>query len=151
MLALQMIGQYDMDWLIGIAKSWIRGNSCEKCAAVAAICEPELLWDPGHAKPIFEILDKVTEQFESGNTGRTSACECLRDALASCWSLAVTAYPEPGKPVMEKWIASTNPDIRWFMQQNLESEKLREVDAEWVSMMKMKLEANPVKELQSGN
>jgi hypothetical protein len=52
--------------------------------------------------------------------------------LGYCWSVAVAALPETGKPLMEKWLVSTNKDIQWIMQENLKKNRLSKVDPEWV-------------------
>ncbi len=57
----------------------------------------------------------------------------LRKGLAYCWSVAVAAYPEAGKPAMEKWLANEDKDVRWIMRENLKKNRLVRMDAGWVS------------------
>ena len=56
----------------------------------------------------------------------------LRKGLAYGWSVAVAAQPAIGKPRMEKWIVSEDPDIRWIMKQNLKKKRLSRMDESWV-------------------
>ncbi|MBA3873794.1 MAG: hypothetical protein H0X30_32070, partial [Anaerolineae bacterium] len=55
-----------------------------------------------------------------------------RKGLAYCWSVAVAALPEQGKPLMEKWLASSDKDIRWLMRENLKKDRLKRMDSAWV-------------------
>jgi hypothetical protein len=52
--------------------------------------------------------------------------------LAYGWSVAVAAQPAAGKPRMEHWIASPDPDIRWIMKHNLKKKRLLKMDDAWV-------------------
>ena len=40
-----------------------------------------------------------------------------------------------GKPLMENWLASPDPDIRWIMRENLKKNRLIKMDAAWVSQL----------------
>jgi len=44
----------------------------------------------------------------------------------------VSALPETGKPMMEKWLGSPNKNIRWVMNENLKKNRLVRMDANWV-------------------
>ena len=47
--------------------------------------------------------------------------------------MAVAALPDVGKPLMEKWLGSDDPDIRWIMRENLKKNRLAKMDAAWVA------------------
>jgi hypothetical protein len=49
--------------------------------------------------------------------------------------VAVVALPEHGKPLMEKWLALSDKDIRWLMLKNLKKDRLKRMDAEWVNKL----------------
>lgn len=131
-MALQNIGHFDMDWLIRIARDWIQGNYYEQRAAVAGICEPDMLWNPRYAKPVFDILEQVTENVKKSKARKSQGFKTLKKGLGYCWSVAVAAYPLEGKTVMEKWIATEDRDIRWIIKSNLSKSRLRKMDSEWV-------------------
>ena len=40
---------------------------------------------------------------------RADALKTLRQGLGYCWSVAVAALPETGKPLMERWLVSPIP------------------------------------------
>jgi hypothetical protein len=56
----------------------------------------------------------------------------LRKGLGYCWSVAVAALPEAGKPLLEKWLTSEDKDVLWIMRENLKKDRLSRVDAAWV-------------------
>jgi hypothetical protein len=51
----------------------------------------------------------------------------------------VSALPETGKRMMERWLTHDDRDIRWIMRQNLGKKRLERMDAEWVSTWKSQL------------
>ena len=66
-------------------------------------------------------------------TGSSEDFEVLKKGLAYCWSVAVVAYPEKGKKLIEKWVKTRDKDICWVMKQNLKKNRLSKMDKEWVS------------------
>jgi hypothetical protein len=60
--------------------------------------------------------------------------------MGYCWSVAVSALPERGKPMLEKWLNSENKDVRWIMRENLKKNRLARMDANWVKACLARLE-----------
>jgi hypothetical protein len=120
-------------------KKWIQGNWYEKRAAAAALAEPRLLRQPKHAKQVLQILDRITASMEKEIKSRDDAFKVLRQGMAYCWSVAVAALPDVGKPMMERWLDSEDQDIRWMMKENLKKNRLVKVDAAWVKKCMKKL------------
>lgn len=139
-MGLQEIGKKDMHFMLQIAEEWSTGNLLEKRAAIAGICEPALLKDSVHALPVFHILNNVTVDLKKVTKRKTDNFRALKKALAYGWSVAVAAYPETGKPIMENWISSGDPDIRWIMRENLKKKRLERMDKEWVQEQLTKME-----------
>ncbi len=131
-MALQRWGDADMPALLAEMADWARGNPWEQRAAAAALCEPRLLKQPEHAAAVLRILDEITASIVQLADRKTDAFKTLRQGLAYCWSVAVVALPDAGKPLMEKWLASPDPDIRWIMRENLKKNRLIKMDAAWV-------------------
>jgi len=142
-MALQRWGDADMPALLAETADWARGNPWEQRAAAAALCEPRLLKQPEHAAAVMRILDEITASIPTlarscersspaGQSGR-DAFKTLRQGLAYCWSVAIVALPDAGKPLMEKWLASPDPDIRWIMRENLKKNRLAKMDTAWVA------------------
>jgi hypothetical protein len=138
---LQLAGDQDMNLLLVEMKKWIRGNWYEKRAAAAALAEPRLLKQPKHAIQVLQVLDRITSSMETDKRSKDESYRVLRQGMAYCWSVAVVAAPEIGKPLMEKWLVSTDRDVRWMMKENLKKNRLLKMDANWVKECLKKLEA----------
>lgn len=134
-MALQRLGEADMDALLQAMAEWSEGNSLEKRAAAAALCEPRLLRVREHAQRTLQILDRITCSVggASAEERKHDDFRVLRQALGYCWSVAVAALPEEGQAAMEKWFSSDDPDVRWIMRENLRKQRLVRADAEWVA------------------
>src|SRR4030066_1621414 len=59
-LALQRVGDVDIDFLLQEMKKWSKGNLLEKRAAAAALGEPRLLKSGKSVLVVLDILDDVT-------------------------------------------------------------------------------------------
>jgi hypothetical protein len=138
---LQLTGDQDMDLLVREMKEWSKGNWYEKRAAAATLAEPRLLKQPKHAKQVQQILDRITASMETGNGSKDESYKILRQGMGYCWSVAIVALPEVGKPLMEKWLDSQDKDIRGMMKENLKKNRLIKMDADWVKQCMKKLES----------
>lgn len=137
---LQLAGDQNMDLLLKEMQLWSKGNWYEKRAAAAALAEPRLLKHPKHVRQVLQILEKITTSMENVDNSKEEAFKVLRQGMAYCWSVAVAALPEAGKPMMEKWLASPNKDIFWIMKENLKKNRLMKMDSNWVRRCNQKLE-----------
>lgn len=131
-LGLQRLGDIDMQRLLPTMLEWGSGNGLEQRAAVAVLCEPRLLKGAASARATLRLLDEVTAAVAATNDRRCDAFQVLRKSLGYCWSVATTALPETGKPLMEKWLASADSDVRWIMRENLTKARLSRMDEAWV-------------------
>jgi hypothetical protein len=136
---LQLAGDQDMDLLGREMKKWIKGGWYEKRAAAAALAEPRLLKQPKHARQVLQILDRITASMETNDNARDESYKVLRQGMGYCWSVAVAALPDEGKPMMERWLACEDKDIRWIMKENLKKNRLVKMDAAWVKKSVKKL------------
>jgi hypothetical protein len=109
-------------------REWAGGTRLEQRAAVAALCEPPLLRDEATARAALEVLDEVTASLAEDRGGD----EALRKALSYGWSVAVAARPDPGRALMERWIADGDAGTRRIMRENLRKARLVRLDGEWV-------------------
>lgn len=131
-MALQRYGDADMDGLITAMEEWSSGSALEQRAAAAALCEPRLLTQADHARAVLQIIDEITASILQRGDRRSDDFIALRKGLAYFWSVAVAALPEAGKPLMEKWLSTTDKDVRWIMRDNLKKNRLVRMDADWV-------------------
>ncbi len=132
-MALQRIGDVNIDLALREAKELSRGIFLEKRAAAAAMCEPRLLKSEDVASAVLEMLDDITFSIVGFKDRGDEAFDVLRKGLAYCWSVAVAACPEKGKKLMEKWIQNQDKNIAWIMKENLKKNRLMRMDKEWVS------------------
>lgn len=142
-MALQRLGRVDMPTLMAEMKRWSQGTLLEKRAAAAALCEPNLLSDESSARFTLALLDAITASIESVAERRSEEFKVLRQGLGYCWSVAVVADSQNGKPMMEKWCGSRDHDIIWIMRQNLKKKRLERMDPAWVSYWQERLEQQP--------
>lgn len=131
-LGLQQYGRASIDQLLELVDQWSQGSLLERRAVVASLCEPSLLADADDAGRIMDILHGITASLLDEPDRRSEPFKVLRKALAYGWSVAVATQPAVGKPRMEGWIASPDPDIRWIMKQNLKKKRLLRMDEAWV-------------------
>lgn len=140
-MALQRLGACDMAALLREMKRWARGNLLERRAAAAALCEPVLLRNEADAAKVLAILDTITTSVLKEKDRRSDAFLALKKGLGYCWSVAVVALPEQGKPLMERWFASDDADVRWIMRENLKKARLARMDARWIKAWSARLAA----------
>jgi hypothetical protein len=131
-MALQRLGDADMDALLDEMEAWSQGTLLEKRAAAAALCEPRLLRDQQQVMRVLRILDRITASIQAVTERKGADFQVLRKGLGYCWSVAVSALPEAGKAAMQKWFTSGDKDVRWIMKENLRKNRLARMDAAWV-------------------
>jgi len=103
---LQRPGLTNMELLLQKMASRSQGSLLEKRAAAAALCEPGLLSDQMHAREVLRLLDGLTASVEGLKDRKSDEFQAFRKGMGYCWSVAVAALPEEGKPLMEKWFSS---------------------------------------------
>ncbi len=134
-MALQRLGDAEMDALLVAVQPWSHSSPYEQRAAAAALCEPRLLRQARHARLTLQVLDEITATIPEMQDRKGAAFQALKKGLGYCWSVAVAACPEAGKPLMEKWLTHIDPDIRWIMRENLKKDRLKRTDGEWVKLL----------------
>ena len=134
--ALQKLGDVDMAALIAAVEPWMNGTLLERRAVAAALCEPRLLKQAASAQRTLEILAEITQTLATESDRRSEAFKALRKALAYCWSVAIVALPESGKPRFESLLESEDKDVQWVVKQNLRKNRLVRMDAAWVESLK---------------
>ena len=141
-MALQRLGDADLPGLIASVRPWAQGTLFEQRAAAAALCEPRLLRTAPSARAALDLLDEITRAIPDLNDRKSAGFEALRKGLAYCWSVAVAALPEEGKPRFAAWTPSPDPDIRWILRENLKKNRLLKMDAAWVRDMQEQVESH---------
>jgi hypothetical protein len=132
-MALQRWGAVDIAALLAEMTGWAGGSRYEQRATVAALCEPALLRDLQSAGRVLELLDGITATIPGAADRRTAGFVALRKALSYGWSVATVAAPEMGRPLLEKWAGSGDPNVRWIVRENLSKKRLISSNAGWVA------------------
>ena len=127
---LQRVGDRDLALLREHTGAWAGGSWLEGRAAAAALCEPRLLRDPTHAAWVLDLLDGLTRRVVESDDPSPDR-RVLRQALGYCWSVALVAAPEHGRPLFERWAGLDHPDARWIVRENLKKKRLRALADEW--------------------
>lgn len=70
-MALQRLGDVNMEQLIGAMREWGQGTSLEQRSAAAALCEPRLLGQSRHPRAVLAILDQITVGIEQVDNRRS--------------------------------------------------------------------------------
>jgi hypothetical protein len=138
-MAMQRYGERDMDAMLAAAGTWARGSPLEQRAAAAAACEPRLLGEPRHVRRVLRMLDRITGSMARAQDRRSEDHRTLRQALGYCWSVAIVALPEVGKPMLEEWAESSDPDVQWVVRENLKKARLLRVDRRWAVALQARL------------
>ena len=120
-----------MGALLNEMGEWAGGNDFEQRGGGGPLCEPALLGRESDAREALAILDSITEDLSRSSNRRSEGFRALRKGLAYCWSVAVAAAPDAGRPLMERWMRSDDPDVRWVMKQNLTKKRLSAAGIEW--------------------
>lgn len=133
-IALQRIGDADLEALSRIVETWSGGSAYERRAAVAAVAEPRLLRDATFAARAVALCDRVTGGLAADPGDRRADDRItLRKALGYAWSVVIVADPGRGRPAFERWLASDDRDVRWICRENLKKARLSRMDAAWVA------------------
>ena len=145
-MALQRWGADDFHALATAMAEWAQGSWLERRAAAAALCEPVLLTDPPRVQLVLAVLEQATDGvIEAGTDERRSdEFKALRKGLGYCWSVAVAAAPDEGRPAFEALVACAartgDRDLRWIARENLRKRRLERLDAGWVETLRARLD-----------
>jgi hypothetical protein len=137
-IALQHLGRYSMPRLLAEMEKWATEGPYQQRAAAAGLCEPSLLKEPEHVARVLKVLDRITKSLAATSARKGEDFRVLRQTLASSWSVAATALPESGRPLMEKWLRSPDKDVAWLMQGNLAKARIAALGPAWVARWRAK-------------
>jgi hypothetical protein len=99
----------------------------------SALCEPALLKDPARAGEVLLIHDGITRSLASATDRRHEGFKVLRQALGYCWSVAAAAAPARGRPLIETWLRSEDPDVAWVTKTNLGKARMSALGKDWLA------------------
>lgn len=116
-------------WSDGMAlvRTWLGSHSPLLArAAVAAVAEPPLLHDHGHAVEACAIVSRAADLLlvEPPARRRDDDVRVLRQALGYAVSVVAAAAPDDGIPLLERLATAEDVDARWIAKQNLAKARL---------------------------
>jgi hypothetical protein len=144
-MALQRWGGVDFDSLAATMAGWASGSLLERRAAAAALCEPALLTDASRVEATLYVLEEATAGIAAADPTerRSEQFKALRKGLAYCWSVAIAAASETGRPAFEALadvaLAGGDRDLLWVVRENLRKRRLARLDAEWLAVLRERL------------
>jgi hypothetical protein len=131
-LGLQKFGEAHFDSLMEMMVDWSQGSLLERRAAVASLCEPDLLQDEHNARRVLDLLAFITASLLDEKDRQSEDFRVLRKTLGYAWSVVAAAQPDAGKQRMEQWIPAKDKHIHWVMKNNLQKKRLIKMDPGWV-------------------
>ena len=136
-IALQRVGDHDLDALFRAIRPWVIGRPYLQRAAAAAVCEPRLLKSAAVGRRALALLEQIMTAIVRipYSERRSDEFRTLRQALGYCWSVAVVADPVDGKRALERWARSADPDVRWIVRENLRKRRLSLMDSGWTARL----------------
>lgn len=117
---MQVLGAESPDALLDVLKRWRNDpHPLVQRARAAAICEPPLLRAPRLAAVALTVCEQATDALlRVPPPRRAPDARTLRQALGSCWSVAIAASPGAGLPRFAALAALDDPDVAWIVRTN---------------------------------
>lgn len=141
--ALQRLGRTSMPQLMAEMEPWSREGPFVQRAAAAALCEPALLKRPDEVRRVLGVLDHITRSMAATRERKHEAFRVLRQSMGYCWSVAAAANPDAGRPLIEKWLRSSDPDVAWVMKSNLGKVRMNALGKTWLAAQRKRRAARP--------
>jgi hypothetical protein len=107
----------------------------ERRAVLAALAHPPLLAEEEFAHYALATAGGILQDAAgvSEQRRKEEAFSVLKKGLGYALSVMVAALPEDGFPLLEKWVESSDPDIRQILWENLKKKRLEAVDPDRVA------------------
>ena len=144
-IALQHMGRASMPRLIAEMEIWSKDGPFVQRAAAAGLCEPPLLRKPDEVRRVLLVLDHITRSMAATRDRKHDGYRVLRQAMGYCWSVAAAANPEAGRPLITKWLRSSDPDITWVMKSNLGKARMSALGTAWLAKSRLGAENSKAK------
>ncbi len=128
-MALQAIGEEDPGALRDIVAKWMSSaDFLQKRAIVAGLAHPPLLEDSAFTLFCLSTADAILASL--AHAGRAARAredfKVLRQGLGYALSVLVDKLPEAGFPLLAKWAAAGDADVKWVLRENLRKKRLAE-------------------------
>lgn len=124
-MALQQMLLLCTETTLGELQGWVSGgNWLEMRAAAAGLAESSVLQQQGVGLAALRLHERILAAVETCAGRKDDAFRVLRKGLAYTLSVIVSRVPEEGFAVLEKLVATGDPDVLWIVKQNLTKKRL---------------------------
>ena len=128
-MALQLIGERDIEALKGIVTDWLPEASPMDMRAIAAgLAHPPILSDEDFAGFCLDtartILNSISRM--DAKSRKQESFKVLRQGMGYALSVFVSKRPGEGFALLRKSAAVRDPDIAWIVHENLKKKRLTE-------------------------
>lgn len=133
-MALQYIGQKNMQRLLNYLDNWIDGSPLEQKAAIAVLCNPDFVKKKEVGLALLDFLEWAMASITEEKLINKEYYILVKE-LEHAWSIAVTALPAKGKMLMERWLKVDKDTVTKVVKTNLEQPLLQKCEPEWTERM----------------
>jgi hypothetical protein len=126
-MALQLIGEGDLETLRQIVVQWLPDASLlEKRAVVAGLAHPPILDDKPFALFCLEVSASILKVLPGTGAKERKSEEfrVLRQGLGYAISVFVEKAPEEGFALLLDAASREDPDVRWIVKENLKKKRI---------------------------
>jgi len=143
-MALQRLGEDEPEALPAILDRWLAGPSLPaRRAVVAALAHPPLLRDESLARYALGAAERVLRDTAAipAEERKSEEFRVLFKGLSYALSVIAAGLPREGFPLLERWAAHPDRDIRRVLAANLKKRRLARADPERTAELSAKLTA----------
>jgi hypothetical protein len=126
-MALQLLGDRDMELLLSRMEGWASNNLLVQRAAMAALCEPRLLKKKENALKVLGIMDRITRSMLPVKDRRSEEFRVLRQALGYGWSVVIVACPAEGLSSFTKLESLKDKDLDRIIKENRNKNRMKKL------------------------
>ena len=142
-MALQQIGEQDLEALKSIVTDWLPDASTLEMRAIAAgLAHPPILSNADFAAFCLETARGILASISrtDAKARRNDSFRVLRQGMGYALSVFVAKSPVTGFTLMRKTAAVRDADLAWIVRENLKKKRLSESFAEEVRQVALILE-----------
>lgn len=142
-MALQLIGERDLEALKSIVSDWLSGASALEMRAIAAgLAHPPILSNEEFAGFCLETARSILTSISrmDAKSRKVESFKVLRQGMGYALSVFVSKSPGDGFMLMRKSAAVRDADIAWIVRENLKKKRLTEHFAKDVQQVALILE-----------
>ena len=142
-MALQQIGERDLEALKTIVTDWLPGASALEMRAIAAgLAHPPILSDGEFAAFCLETARSILTSISrmDAKVRKNDSFRVLRQGMGYALSVFVAKSPVEGFTLLRKTAAVRDADLAWIVRENLKKKRLSDSFAKDVQQVALILE-----------